>query len=282
MRGRNIWAGLARYILVYRGIYGMWLISLQNLFWLARNGWGGDFHRAAGFGGARGYLAVWWGMDLDRWFTRRPVLAERACLGLLETRREPVDWLPLTIRRKWRYDPKTRTGGAVEAAGRHPPLKGWDIDYKRWGRNWCPVCGFRTFHGGDWRESAGEPRWNKSWHAPCLVAHDVWTRYSQYAAYLARRQNWKCPITGDDLGTDHPQGGRVVLRDVEVDHRVPLWRVRLEADRHLWPRVLTFWGLQNLQALSRAGHAEKTRREARDRAGMRASQIAGIEYPFGA
>ncbi len=129
--------------------------------------------------------------------------------------------------------------------------------------NCCPVCRCSTYQGGDWRASAGKPRWNKTWHAPCLHAHLVWTRTPDYARVIAEQQGGVCALSGESIMRDGHLRGQV-----EVDHLVPLWRVRHDAAQYRWPDVLRFWGLGNLQALSAAGHRIKTAREAAERAAL--------------
>jgi hypothetical protein len=103
------------------------------------------------------------------------------------------------------------------------------------------------------------------------------------AQTLAIKQGGVCPETGDRVLIDRPfvkfpydadpakrmivEVRQVLAPGVEVDHRLPLWRVRREAHLYQWPEVLKFWGPGNLQALSNAGHKAKTAREARERAG---------------
>lgn len=70
------------------------------------------------------------------------------------------------------------------------------------------------------------------------------------------------------FGKPDPNGHRHLVRGIQVDHVVPLWRVRVDAQQHRWPDVLRFWGPRNLQTLSSAGHQQKTAQEARDRAAL--------------
>lgn len=222
---------------------------------------------------------------LNNWFSKRPFAAERACLTLIARQ---VEGLEITDWREWGGYSRTdwekvyalREAGTppaesdyprmwVKGDPRKPPLPGfWRIHgVKQKGHNFCPVCTGPTFHDGDWRFEAAAPRWNRSWHAPCLHTSFVWTRYADYAGFLARRQGGVCPETGEAILTDGPHG--YVKGGVEVDHIVPLWKVRLEGGKHPWPGVLRFWGLRNLQALSSVGHKRKTKREAAERAKCR-------------
>lgn len=103
------------------------------------------------------------------------------------------------------------------------------------------------------------------WHAPCVDAWRRWTSGAGLWRFLAERQGWVCAETGKPLR--EPAG--YLLRTPEVDHKVPLWRVRAEAAQHQWPDVLRFWDIGNLQALSPEGHRLKTAREAAERAAIR-------------
>jgi hypothetical protein len=53
--------------------------------------------------------------------------------------------------------------------------------------------------------------------------------------------------------------------DAEVDHRVPLFRVWRDHRFEVWPKLLSYWGLPNLQVINRDVHAAKCAMEARDR-----------------
>lgn len=215
--------------------------------------------------------------DLDRWFGGRWATSERVAIALARRAADAMnvaDWRGSTISRKldWKaFRGKGYVGDIPEISvqTRNPPLANFRLifgdDHKAWPRNRCPVCAQPTYAGGDWREAAGKPRANKQWHAPCLVASNIWTKASGVAHLLATRQGGKCAITGEAI--IDPRGDWI-MEGVEVDHREPLWRVRAFGERHVWPDVLRFWGLANLQALSGAGHRIKTAQEARDRAAI--------------
>lgn len=124
----------------------------------------------------------------------------------------------------------------------------------------CPVCGQPTFRGGWWWD-AGPPRARQYWHACCAVAHQIWTTYkgTHLLRLLRENQAELCPETGHSLRTAHG------YLEYEVDHKVPLWRVRADRARYSWPEVLNFWGPDNLQLLTPEGHSRKTAREERER-----------------
>jgi 5-methylcytosine-specific restriction endonuclease McrA len=215
-------------------------------------------------------------MDIDRWFRTRPAMAERAAMALMRRIVLPPDaphWSAFATRTKldWRA-PHTPDGPLpiIEVTSRRlPPIPGKGrVLGKGVHRNFCPLCCQPTFAGGDWREVAGKPRWNKEWHVPCHWAYTTYRNYAWWAGYLARKQGGLCAITGERI-LQRGEFGDGYLGDVEVDHIVPLWRIALDADKYQWPDVLRFWGLSNLQALSRKGHAIKTAREAAERAALR-------------
>lgn len=208
------------------------------------------------------------------------MLSERAALQLcrISLGDRVFEWAPALNREKrdWRrYLERLRADPNAEielinVVSRDPPLPRWE----RVHANQCPVCGQPTYAGGAWWPEAGKPRHNKMWHSCCAQAFGIWKRPADAALFIAERQDGKCPESGDaiirerthapDWRSAEPYVQRYHV--AEVDHRTPLWRVRYEAHLHAWPGVLTFWGLGNLQALSRRGHAGKTAREALERA----------------
>lgn len=145
------------------------------------------------------------------------------------------------------------------AGGRRPPLPFWR------GKD-CPICGFDVFAGGGWRAADGPKRGTQRWHGCCTQFYLTMRDYNDQACWLAGRQDWCCPVTGEPLRVQTKMGA-YLLQDLEVDHVVPLWRVRRDWAQHRWPDVLRFWLPGNLQAVSQAGHRIKTAREAAERAG---------------
>lgn len=215
-------------------------------------------------------------MNIERWFQHRPLAAERAALALCYQAADkvPEDWREMNRSTKidWAKtfeasrdpDGKNETFMREVYSHRAPPLPGQRLILGSVKRNHCPVCCRPTFAGGDWRESAGKPRWNKNWHAPCYMAHAVWRDPGWIALRLAMRQGGICAITDEPILRD----GRL-MGEIEIDHVVPLWQVSLTWTQYRWPAVLRMWGPSNLQALSKAGHARKTADEARLRAEIR-------------
>lgn len=119
------------------------------------------------------------------------------------------------------------------------------------GKGFCKWCNGKM-------TAADKPRW--LWHAECsrqyMLATDLWTQLR----YLIARDGRECAKPG----CTRPGG--------EVDHRRPLWSVR-----HL-PAMIrrVFYGPANLWLLCCQCHAEKTAREAAERATQRrAAEKAG-------
>ena len=113
-------------------------------------------------------------------------------------------------------------------------------------RGTCRWCGFEIICGG-------KPNRRARWHGPCLVDYEEHSRPRvQFRALVAR--------DGRECGECH--GARDRLTPLEVEHRIPLWKVRhLPDDQRRW-----YYGLGNLWLLCRTCHKPKTRHEAAERA----------------
>ncbi|MBS7703278.1 hypothetical protein [Chelatococcus asaccharovorans] len=184
-----------------------------------------------------------------------PLLSETATLALMRRSPEPEDWRSLL-------------------RGRRPPVR--FVHEKAT----CPLCRQPTYDMGAWWPVAGPATHNRFWHACCVQTWRNWTAYSDLGGYLSARQNWKCAISGEPLqiirerqidqpdGTTEMMATRYATR-IEIDHRIPLWQVRAEAESHRWPDILRYWGPSNLQVLLPAMHVAKTKQEAADRARAR-------------
>lgn len=160
-----------------------------------------------------------------------------------------------------------RRSGAMDgyvwhATGRRPPLPFWEAASEP-GR--CRVCGQLIYGGGSFRSFAGDRSKRLTWHTVCTSAYFLWTKPGDYAGALIWRQGGVCPISGDVLG---PPAREYVL-SCEVDHEVPIYRVRRDMQAMPWFELLRFWGLSNLRAITSAAHADKSAREAKERAGWR-------------
>src|SRR6266516_7515699 len=96
---------------------------------------------------------------------------------------------------------------------------------------------------------------NANWHCACVIAWEFWNAPSNEAPLLRRLQARRCGQTGGRL-----------WKDAEVDHRVPLFRVWRDCRNEGWPKLLSYWGLPNLQVINRDVHVTKCAIEALYRA----------------
>jgi hypothetical protein len=138
---------------------------------------------------------------------------------------------------------------------RIPPLPYREQAFAR-GAGSCCVCGQPVFrygwHANHWDECG--PNRRAGWHAACVAAWKFWNAPSEHDRLLRRVQRHRCAATR-----------RRLLRDAEVDHRIPLFRVWREQRDTPWPELLGHWGLPNLQVLNREAHRRKCAQEARER-----------------
>lgn len=147
---------------------------------------------------------------------------------------------------------RCRLSGAVEgwswsAKGRRPPLPFWERKAEP-GR--CRVCGQPIL------TPKGQPA-RVTWHPDCTTTYFVWMTPGNYANLLIHRQGGVCAIKREPL----------TVMGCEVDHEVPIYRVRRDHREEPWFELLRFWSLGNLRALSRRAHVEKSALEAAERAG---------------
>jgi hypothetical protein len=96
-----------------------------------------------------------------------------------------------------------------------------------------------------------------------VIAWELWTAPSDFVRVLKPLQARRCGLSGKRL-----------RRTVEVDHRVPLFRVWGEHRLTPWPQLLAYWGAPNLQVINRDAHAAKCASEANDRR-LKAAPAAG-------
>jgi hypothetical protein len=87
-----------------------------------------------------------------------------------------------------------------------------------------------------------------------VAAWRLWNAPSDQVALLKRWQKHRCATSGKRL-----------LRNAEVDHKLPLFKLWRQHRDMPWPRLLGFWGLPNLQVINRDAHAQKCAEEARSR-----------------
>lgn len=155
---------------------------------------------------------------------------------------------------RWTLD-RCRLSGPVEIATfktpRKPPLPFHQMESQA-GR--CRVCGQPT--GGKF-----------TWDPKCVTTYTLWTKPATYSLPLVVRQAGLCAITDVPIGPPAQE----YVRDVEIDHEFPLYRVKRDMADQPWFGLLRFWGSSNIRAITRAAHLAKCAEEARERAGARST-----------
>ena len=164
----------------------------------------------------------------------------------------------------------------AQLQGRKPPIL-----YGGIGSAFCPLCGQESYSAGMWIESFGR-RSRGGWHSVCVDAYRLWCAPQNEAREFALAQGLRCAESGaalvkvvEEESTDRyglrAWSKRETFVTMEVDHRIPLWRVwrEIAAGEHSWPNVLDFWGYPNLAAITPEAHKAKSKREAAERARMK-------------
>jgi len=120
----------------------------------------------------------------------------------------------------------------------------------------CCVCGQPIFRLGWHRDlwGDGRPNQNDTWHSCCVAAWNLWIAPSDHVRHLKVLQKRRCLATGERL-----------IKNAEVDHRFPLFKVWRDYRDTPWPALLAFWGVPNLQVINRSAHVEKCSQEAGER-----------------
>lgn len=116
------------------------------------------------------------------------------------------------------------------------------------GSGWCKWCAGSLDDSDDPRDAK-----RQNWHTKCLRLYNLHGGHlPAQQRYLIERDGRECAVPG------------CTRPGCEVDHRVPLWRVR-----HLAAMIRrAFYGPINLWLLCRECHAAKSKREAAERAQM--------------
>lgn len=195
------------------------------------------------------------GQAVQAYWQAHPLRADRIARTLAARSESPHGW-------RWRLE--TGRPGPTPESFRIPPLPYREPAFARGGGSCC-VCGQPVYrygwHADHWRERS--PNTRARWHAACVAAWKFWNAPSEHHRLLRRVQGLRCAATN-----------RRLLRDAEVDHRIPLFRVWRDERDAPWPRLLGFWGLPNLQVINRAAHVLKCADEARERARTRLLDLA--------
>lgn len=197
---------------------------------------------------------------IEGYWRAHPLRADRLARALARRSGTPEGW-------SWLADSPVVAGRPVF---RLPPVPFREPAFAR-GAGACCICGQPVFRLGWHRDLWGEgvPNRRAGWHSACVTAWRFWCAPADQVQVLKRKQGRRCLETG-----------RRLLRDAEVDHRVPLFRVWRE-HRHLsWPDLLDFWGAGNLQVINRSAHADKCAREAGTRARRAAEAVLASPDPF--
>jgi hypothetical protein len=185
-------------------------------------------------------------LAVESYWRPHPLRADRLARALAARSGSPVGWT-------WRISQSRKTG--LPATFRTPPAPYRERAYSL-GPGFCCVCGQPVYRLG-WHTDLWTAGPNKKavWHCACVVAWQFWNAPNSEAPLLRRLQRRRCGQTGGRLWSD-----------AEVDHRVPLFRVWRDHRNDEWPKLLTYWGLPNLQVINRDDHVAKCAIEARYRA----------------
>jgi len=185
-------------------------------------------------------------LAIDGYWRAHPLRADRLARALAARSGAPKGWT-------WRLTKRRNDG--LPASFRMPPAPFRERAFAR-GNGSCCVCGQPVYKFG-WHADLWDdgPNQKAAWHAACVIAWEFWTAPSDFARVLRRLQARRCG-----------ESGKRLLKTAEVDHRLPLYRVWGEHRDTPWPRLLSFWGLPNLQVINRDAHVEKCASEAGDRA----------------
>jgi hypothetical protein len=179
-----------------------------------------------------------------------PLRADRLARALAARTGVPDGW-------SWTLDIDRRDG--LPTHFRIPPAPYREAAHWR-GHGFCCVCGQPVYRYGWHRDiwGDGRPSRRATWHQACVAAWKLWTAPHENAVLLKKRQRSRCAVTRKRL-----------LRDAQVDHKVPLFQVWREHRAEPWPDLLAFWGAPNLQVITREAHTVKCTREANGRAKTR-------------
>lgn len=190
-------------------------------------------------------------LAMESFWRHHPLRADLLARGLAARSGAPEGWT-------WRI----RVDGLPDTF-RLPPTP-WREPAHALGPGHCCICGQPVFRLGWHRDLWDDGRPNKTarWHAACVAAWKFWTQPVTGLRPLKLRQGRRCAETG-----------RRILKDAEVDHRLPLFQVWRDERERPWPELLAFWGTPNLQVVNRKAHAEKSGAEAGARARHRATLL---------
>jgi hypothetical protein len=190
---------------------------------------------------------------IESYWRHHPIRADKLARALASSSGAPVGWT-------WRLAARAKSD--LPASFRAPPAPYREAAHAK-GPGHCCVCGRPVFRLGWHRDLWGDGRPNKNagWHSCCVAAWNLWTAPSDHLRHLKALQSRRCRLTGERL-----------LKDAEVDHRVPLFAVWRDHRTLAWPQLLAYWGAPNLQVVNRSAHAAKCAQESGERAQRRQLQ----------
>ena len=191
---------------------------------------------------------------VDSYWRYHPVRADKLARALATLSCAPEGWV-------WQVGIQ-KSGPLVSF--RAPPTPFREPAYTR-GPGHCCVCRQPIFRFG-WHRALwgdGRPNQNATWHSCCVAAWNLWIAPSDHVRHLKVLQKRRCLATGERL-----------IKNAEVDHRIPLFKVWRDYRERPWPALLTFWGVPNLQVINRSAHVEKCAQEAGERSVRAISAIA--------
>jgi hypothetical protein len=202
---------------------------------------------------ARPLIPVTLTKAVESYWRAHPLRADRLARALAGQGGAPKTW-------RWRID----NDASGPRGFRIPPSPYREPEFRR-GPGCCCVCGEPVYRFGWHRDLWGSgPNRRAQWHLACVQAWKFWQAPSDQIRLLKRAQAHRCRETGGRL-----------MRDAEVDHRTPLYRVWRDHRDAPWPELLAFWGRPNLQVINRPAHLAKCAAEAGDRTRAAASQRTG-------
>jgi hypothetical protein len=194
---------------------------------------------------SRSFLPATPRRTVDSYWRYHPVRADKLARALAALSGAPKGWV-------WRVGIQ-KSGPPVSF--RAPPTPFREPAYTK-GPGHCCACGQPIFRFGWHRDlwGDGRPNQNATWHSCCVAAWNLWIAPSDHVRHLKVLQKRRCLATGERL-----------LKNAEVDHHVPLFKVWRDYRDRPWPALLAFWGVPNLQVINRSAHVEKCAQEAGER-----------------
>ena len=184
-------------------------------------------------------------LAIESYWGAHPIRADRLARALAGCTGSPKGWT-------WRISDSPKSG--LSATFRMPPAPYREPAHSL-GPGYCCVCGQPVYKLGWHRDlwNAGQNK-NAMWHCACVIAWRFWNAPNSEAGLLRRLQGRRCGQIGGRL-----------WNDAEVDHRVALFLVWRDHRHEAWPKLLSYWGLPNLQVINREAHVAKCAVEARYR-----------------